>query len=805
MNSIIPSPGNGGVLPADGARRHTPPPAGPQPDPDTIDLREVIAVLRRHVWLVVAVTVLALASALAIVLRQQPQYRATATIRLKDERQAMTGTLDAPGLEQMLGKTVDPLLSQLEVMRSRGVAAEVARRTGLRLWPLDGALAHGTFADVRIASETLADTLEVRFARNGYSVQGGIGTAVGAYGRPLEVGGVALTVPARPTDVTAASVALVDEQEAIERLQDGLRASPLEKTDVVQVSFTDPDPLLARAVVNTAVQVFQEANASESQQLSRRRRLFVEEQLGKTDSVLADAQAALSEFRRREEVFSSRDRFAAQQSGMMELEMRREELVAERRVHARLLDALRRASTASDRALRSLMSAPGIAQNPVIGTQYQQLVRYQTMRDSLTTGGWGAAVTNPDVQRLDKLITNTRESLSDAATGYLATLDARIGSLDELKGRTAAGLQTQPDKEAEEMRLVQRVETASKLADQLREEYQKAQIAEAVEVGQVDIIDLAAMPPRPIGSGKPLKLALALMLGLMVGSGAAFLREHLNTSIGRKEELESLLGVPGLAVIPRITMQKRRTGLPPLRLPVRSARVHVERPLESLVTVNEERSSGAEAYRSLRTNLLFSHSISQLHSVMVTSPMASEGKTTTAANLAVAFAQQGVRVVLVDCDLRKARLHNVFGMSRSPGLTDVIAGNATAAEIVRHAGVPGLSIVTAGTIPPNPAELLGSEQVRELLLQLNAQAQLMIVDTPPVLVAGDASIVARMVDGAVLVVRAGQTERAVAQAAMQQLRTVGANVVGAVLNDPEAKVPRYDSYAYYAYHYYAEN
>lgn len=775
-------------------------PHGPgHADVDALDLRTVVAVLRRHVRVVAACTALAAITGSMLVLRQRPEYRATATIRLKNERQALTGGMDAPGLDQMLGKAVDPLRSQLEVMRSRSVAAAVVRQTGVRLVPIDDGIRYRDLIGVSVTGEAAADTLIFDFGAHDYSAttQRGI-TQRSAYGRPMELSGVRFTIPDSPRDLGSTRIAVLDEQEAVEHVQRHLRAVPLEQTDVVDVAYTDPDPDRARTVVNAAVAVFQEANANDAQQLSRRRRLFVEEQLAKTDSVLALAQAALSEFRRREEVFSSRTRFAAQQTGMLDLEVRREELAAERRVHARLLDALRRAPAGEPTALRALVGAPGVAENPVIGALYQQLVRYQGVRDSLTTGRWARAPSNPDVQRLDALIAATTVGLTDAAAGQLAAIDARLAALAELQAQHAVNLQAQPDKEAEEMRLIQRVETAGRLADQLREEYQKARIAEAIEVGQVEIIDLAPLPREPIGSGKPLKLSLALMLGLMVGSGAAFLREHLNTRVSRKDEMEALLGVPGLAVIPRIVVGRQLNGGPRLRLPLRAA-VHIERPLETLVTVSEDRSAGAEAYRSLRTNLLFSHSIQQLRSVMITSPMASEGKTTTSANLAVAFAQQGLRVLLIDCDLRRARLHDVFDMSRNPGLTDVISGMADISAVVRPVAVSGLSVVTAGTLPPNPAELFGSPAMRKLLEELRAQADLLIVDAAPILVAGDASILGRIVDGTVIVIRAGRTERAAAHAAMQQLRIVGARVVGAVLNDPDAKVASYDGYGYYAY------
>jgi capsular exopolysaccharide synthesis family protein len=362
-----------------------------------------------------------------------------------------------------------------------------------------------------------------------------------------------------------------------------------------------------------------------------------------------------------------------------------------------------------------------------------------------------------------------------------------------------------PSLQAEEARLTLDFETIRRMADQLREEAQRARISEVVEAGQVEIIDLAPLPGAPINDRKPLKLALGVMLGLIMGSGAAFLRENLNTQIARKDELESVLGLAGLAVIPRISENGGRPSRLPLRRAIRPATgTAVDRPLSELVTIGTERHAGAEAYRSLRTNLIFSQAHQAVRSLMVTSSMASEGKTTTAGNLAVTYAQQGLRVVLVDADLRKARLHRLFDVAREPGLVDVIAGMAQLDEVIRPTPVPGLSILSAGMLPPNPSELLGGERMRAILKHLEEQYDLVIIDAPPVLVAGDASIIGTMAGGAIVVVRAGQTDREAAAAAVKQLRRVGTRILGGVLNDPDGKVRAYEGYYYYAYSYYGE-
>jgi polysaccharide biosynthesis transport protein len=446
---------------------------------------------------------------------------------------------------------------------------------------------------------------------------------------------------------------------------------------------------------------------------------------------------------------------------------------------------------ANDRGdgLRALVSAPGIADNPVVTQLYTRLIGYQTALDSMTTGAFASSASNPDVRRLNSLIASTRVDLQSAVRGHVESVRARLASLDELKGRATADIQGMPTAEAEEVRLTLQLETAKKLADQLREEYQKARVAEAVEAGQVEVLTMAQLPSEPVPSHRGLKIALALILGISIGTGGAFLREHMNQSIGRKEDIDRALRIPTLGVVPRIVARANAgTGIT-----LRRRAGGLDAPTR-LVTALQQNSSSAEAYRTLRTNLIFSQSVQSLSTIVVTSSSASEGKTTTAANLAVAFAQQGKDVLLVDCDLRRPRMHRMFSISSSPGLTELVLNHLPSAEVVRKTAVERLSILPAGKLPPNPSELLGSDRMRTTLGALSARYEVVILDTPPMLAAADAAVLGSQVDGVLLVIRAGKTDQGAAQYALQQLHGVGARVIGAVLNDPDAKVPTYGGY-----------
>ncbi|CAN5692365.1 polysaccharide biosynthesis tyrosine autokinase [soil metagenome] len=772
------------------------------PAADSVDLREVFAVLRRNAGLIAGIAAIVTMATTFLVLRQPAEYRAGALIRLKDARGAMTaGIGDGAALQGlMMGRTTDPLLSELEVLKSRAVAKEVVDREGLRLAVRTRGFPLSLLQDVRIDAEAPADTFDAIFTADGITLQGRNVQASARYGETLTIGGGQFTIASAP-DLKRAELVVVPRELAIEQFLKDLSAKPRAQTDVVDVQYRTTDPHVAQRVVNSAVDLFQSLNMRTAQVHSRRRRVFVEEQLQNSDSILARTQTALSNFRRRENVYSSREKFAAEQNTLMGLDVRREELDAERRMYESLLAGVHRPRREQrGDGLQALVSAPGIAANPVVTRLYTQLVQFEVSLDSLTVGAFASSPNNPDVQRLRTMVASTQTNLVEAARSHVESVRARIAALDDLKARATVGLQSLPDSEAEEVRLVIQVETVRKIADQLREEYQKARVAEVVEVGQVELVDAAPLPDRPVPSHRALKLALGLFVGLMLGSGGAFLREHANTSIGRREDMEKLLQVPTLGVIPRIRPVAAKAARFRLPLLGRGGRVAALASVgDELVTVTQARSAGAEAYRAVRTNLIFSQSVTQLKTLVVTSTAASEGKSTTSANLAVAFAQQGLRVLLIDCDLRKARLHKVFGVPREPGLTQLVLGHAPVADLLRSTPVEGLSFLSSGTLPPNPAELLGGAAMRNMLAALEAEFDLIILDTPPLLAASDAAILGTVADGVLVVIRAGHTERGAARQAVQQLAGVGARVVGAVLNDPDAKVEQYGGYYYYNY------
>ncbi len=761
------------------------------------DLKEILGVMRRRrgLMLLAAVSGAAIAGYFAYVAK--PVYLASASVRIADARRAMSGGIaDAPRDVLGSGMGVDPVLSQVQVLKSREVAATAVRRQALGLTVYPDGFPAADMRDVRADSSVNETAFAVEFGEAGYTLRNAQQTVHAKYGEPVTVAGVSFTIIGRPAH-SSGMIGVLSSASAVGMLLDGVDARPRKSTDVVDVTYRANDPYVAQQVANAIVASYKDVNANTAQQQSRRRREFIQEQLKQTDSLFADATMALSDYRSQVQVYGSDARVAAEATGMMSLDATREQLAADRNTLQSLLASLQTGAGAHTQKLDALMASPGIASNVVVVGLYGGYSSLRARRDSLTTGSWSAARSNPDVLQLDTLIAASQASLISAVRSDVDALDARLASLDALRSRNSAQMQRLPAVQAVEARLLQRVESARKMADQLREEYQRARISEAVEVGQVEIVDLANEPNEPIGRGTMFRVLTGLLLGLMAGGGAAVLLERLNTTIRRREEIEQQLHVSGLAIIPQMA-QNGRVGVlgTRLRLPGQKGRRNRAQPA-ALVTASEFGSASAEAFRTLRTNLLFSQSIQKLRTIVITSPSPQDGKTTTAANLAVTFAQQGMRVLLIDCDLRKARMHTLFQIPREPGFSQLLAKQNTIAEVIRTTTVDNLSVIPAGLLPANPSELLGSSTARSTIESLAADFDILIIDTPPVHAAADALILGSMADGVLLVLRAGRSERDASKEALQRLSNVGAHVIGAVLNDPDHKVPEYGSYYYY--------
>jgi tyrosine-protein kinase Etk/Wzc len=800
VSDIVPFNPRGLPAQRDPAFTRTPAEGYPEIGAESAGFKDYLAIVRRQLWIVLSIVAVCLGLTSWFVLRAPPQFKANAVVRLADARRTMTGSAEGSAYEQVLGRETDVLLSQVQVLQSRRVAEAAVERAGLRLIPTKGSDYPEEVEQVSIADAARIDTLALTFGPTEASMTAKGQTSRAPYGQPMSAAGVTLVVSAAPDDIQSAKFTLVSKTIATNDLLNRFKAQPRPKTDIIDLLVTSTQPHYSQRVANAMALTFQENNTSNAQQASRRRRIFLEEQMKQTDAMLQSAMAEYSAYRSGNQVFSSKEKATAQQAGIVDLDMRRADLDAQRRTYRALLQQAQRSG---GDGLQALVASPGIAANPVIQQLYSQLTSLQERRDSLTTNG--AAPTNPDVIAVNTMITRAQNGLVAAVRNQVQALDAQIDALDNLKVRSTAEIASAPRAETEESRLEQQVAAVQKMSDKLQEDHQKAKMAEAVEAGQVEIVDLATLPEEPIPTGRTRKMALGLILGMILGVGVAVVFDGMNTSIRRRDDLERILQVPGLAVIPRFLPSSSVGGGRLARALPRKSKNGVNgkrggmQRAQGLVTVHDARSSSAEAYRTLRTNLIFSQAVQTLRTLVVTSPAPSEGKTTTAANLAVSFAQQGMRVLLVDCDLRRSRIHKMFGVPREPGMTELILGQLEQDAVTRETAVPGLYVLPSGVLPPNPSEMLGGERMRKTLLGLSEAFDLIVLDTPPLLAASDAAILATIADGVVLVVRAGVTEAEAGQQAIAQLQSVGARVVGAVLNDPDSKLQQYGGYYNYEY------
>lgn len=318
----------------------------------------------------------------------------------------------------------------------------------------------------------------------------------------------------------------------------------------------------------------------------------------------------------------------------------------------------------------------------------------------------------------------------------------------------------------------------------LLQKHEEARIAKASTISNINIVDPAIAPNKPIKPNKAQNLLLGLIIGLALGVGLAFFQEYLDDTIKNTDQVKQVMGMPLLAVIPHISVMES------------SANVKEE---ISLITQAEPKSAVAEAFRALRTSLHFSSINREKKIMLVTSTFPQEGKSTIASNLASILSQTGARVLIIDCDLRRSSLHEKFGHAKTPGLSEILTGDVTFADAKHNTGISGLDLISAGITPPNPSELLGSEPMRQFLLTQRENYDHIVIDAPPVLAVSDAPVLTAVADVVVLVMEAGRVPIKLAQHMRDMLATINAPVAGLVFND---KTGKGESYGYYGGSYY---
>jgi Mrp family chromosome partitioning ATPase/uncharacterized protein involved in exopolysaccharide biosynthesis len=824
---------------------------------------KVAIAFRHHRPFVIIVTVVATAFTM-VAFRQPAQYRATAVLRLVGDRHPA-------GVNGVATESVQSFVQAAALVprvRSRAIVGEVVDSLGLQLhpvptwsplWPAgDPRL---LLRDVRVDPAAAPDTLVLRFSATDMIVYHAADSKRYRYNTAIQVGAATFTVLSPPT-VSEVTVAIVPRDLVIDDVLDHLDIVPVTRTDVLNVRYVDTYPKRAKSVANQLVRTFYAFTVNSSQEEARRRRIFLERQLQQTEQQVARAQTGLIGFRTQRRLATSTDKLTRQQSELVGL---RNELEADRRVFSGILSRLNGAGdSAQSEELSTFAYAPEIAADPVAGKAFQEYLTYRARLDSITSGGSPTPLASPQVQELREMVRSRQVQVGLALRARLSSIDTRLAAFGDLESSNAGEVATLPVLEAEESRLDQKVGALSGFATQLRLETQQALMSEELAGADVEIVDLATLPYLSIGVPWWMKMTLALVLGFLTGLAIAVVFETRNRSIRLPEELERILQVRGLGVIPPVaeamgTEEMLTLGDPPGG----ASRVAGALPQGLVAGSSLVPSVGAEAFRLLYSSLTLGWG-SRSRTILVTSVAPREGKTLVAANLALTFGRQGARVLLIDCDLRRPRLHKVFHVPRAPGLADLlrpvhtqvaedtqetegeksparaysmyptvarsdgdgvdvpakvasletvsgsrwqVAMTAPARQdrpasfrYVRETSLEGVSLLPCGAVGLHAADTLKASTLRLLLHELSANFDVIILDTPPAMVSADAVILAPVVDEVLMVVRAGKTDRTAAVVARQQIADAGGNVVGAVLNDPEGQVGR-DQALYYSYTY----
>lgn len=698
------------------------------------DLLKYWHVIVKRKWTVLSMFAIVLLTGAMMTMLQTPMYRAAATVQI--ERQAMR-VVNVPGMEPIESPyDYEFYETQFQLLRSRSMAEKVA--AGL-------------------------DPEDPVFA---------------VMSAPSPVRKLMQLVLGRAEDAAAKVDPEARRQQLVGLVMGGLSVEPIPRSRLVRILFDSPDAALSAKIANAVAEGFIESNMERRVDNSAYARKFLEDRLEQVKLKLQDSEKALADYAQEQQIINieGRETLMSNDLGSLRAALtgaRQERIDAEAR--------LRQGSGANAYSHPLMMENAGV--QALRATRAKLEAEYQEKLLVYKPGYPLMLQIRSQIEQIDKQLAAEVQLIK---TSLSAAFEAAMQKEQMLQAQVDAAASTVLDMQSRvtNLTLLQReVETNSQLYDALLQRYKEIGITANVDSNNVSIVDSAQRPGGPYSPNVSRSVMLAGVAGLVIGVLLAFLFEFLDDTLKRPDEIEKLLGIGVLGVIPKLD------GVSPEEATL------------------DPRSAFSEAYRSVRTSLQFSTEAGVPRCLLVTSASAAEGKTTTALTLARNFAQLGRRVLLIDADLRNPSLHRVLGCDNSVGLSNFLAGGIKPAAAIKPTKTLRLTFIPSGPLPPNPAELLAGPKMVSLLSLAGEKFDQVIIDGPPVMGLADSPILANLAAGTLLVVESGTTRVATAKEALKRLLGARAHVVGALITKFDARSAGYGygygsdygGYQYYAY------
>ena len=713
---------------------------------DSASLHHYLAVLRRRKWVIAAVVVASLILTAIQVFTATPLYVASTTLQIDPEADNVLPYQQVSGAPQQLQRG-EYLSTQTEKLKTRSLSLRVVEQLQMKDDPrFDEVPSRGALREI---AATVRGTLS-SLLRGG---SGGDETV---------------------SDGVRADQLLAD-----------LEVSPLRSTRLIRVRFGSADPELSATVVNAFAEQFIEQHLESKFDATFRATEFLREQLLDLKLRVERSEEELLSYARAKNIVNydehesiSRKKLADLSDESTRVETELIGLAARYRAAQNATGSTVPELLKNDR-LRTLEGRLADLEQQLAGLEGQFGPQWQEVKDLKLT-----------VEALRVQIGEEQTHLIDSAKReYLVAADRKeqlTGSVNEQR--------TQVDRLNEDSiqyRILKReVDTNKELYEGLLQRLKEAGVAAGLRSSNIQVVDAASAPRFASSPQRAKSLGLALFMGLLVGLGCAFLIEALDNTLRTTDEVMDYVGLPSLGVVPHMRDALAIAGRGHLRL---SGKAGAEPRLAfSATEASHDRAS--EAFRSLRTSILLSHASKPPETLLITSAMPNEGKSTAAANVAIALAQSGTPTVLVDLDLRRPSLAGLFGIpGEEEGVSSYLSGDSELLQ-VRRTRFEKLFLAPSGPIASNPAELLGSPKLAAALNMLGGNFAHVVIDAPPCLELTDALLIASQVDGVILVVRSGRTHREAVRRAGQQIQRVGGQLLGVLINDVDSSGSAEDYY-----------